>query len=51
MGDIADMMIEAEMNGGWLEGETENGEEIRVDPNTLEVLEIRKKKSILNRQS
>ena len=42
MGEIADMMIEAQMNDGWLDGETENGERIRIDPETGEVLEIRK---------
>ncbi len=39
MGEIADMMIEAEMNDGWI------SDDVRVDPTTLEVLEIRDKKS------
>lgn len=41
MGEIADMMIEAQMNDGWVDGDDEM---IRVDPETLEVFEIRKKK-------
>lgn len=44
MGEYADMLIEAEMNDGWLEGETENGESVRIDKVTGEVLEIRKRR-------
>lgn len=48
MGDIADMMIEAQENGGYVEGD--NGDKIHMDGQTGEVFGIEEKKPKVNWQ-